>query len=688
MKKLLWFGLLLFLIGNSNVVFSQTSGLKAIDSMKNLLPKIEVDSDQIRVLYRIAEAYVTIDSDSALLYTKRGLIFAHRVKWKRGIAALLGLMGGLKADQGDFKLALAYHQRAYAINKEIGMLKTMAANFNDIGVVYQRQGLFLKSQSCNFNALKLAIAVKDNIHIPLYYRNIGNIFFEQSNYEMAVGYLNKAMVGYQKIDDYHGIAGIYSFLADIYQLRHDHKKAELNYRHAIAIFKALDDRIGIAGAYSNMAILYDNDFNKKLFFLLKAQDIYNRINPEYSLSITNLGNIGGTYADIYINKKMPAKLGPDIPASEEAIANLAALYLNKAVAICKKIGDKDNLNYFSDNLAQLHEKRGNYKLALLNFKLSQSLEDTLYSQENKNKIAHLEAKSNFQRKEDAYQKQQILSSAKQKQLVLYGILAIVLIVAIAAIMLGKVRIDQLKLKNELQQKLAEERTKELLHQNKLSESELKAIRAQMNPHFIFNVLNSIESYILENDPKTASRLVQKFASLSRLILENSTQSMVVADREWKALKLYTELEAMRFNNQFSYIFNADEELDLCKLMVPPMLVQPIIENSILHGLRNSTEDGNYVKVSLSQQIDTITFMVEDNGVGLQGSKKMTNSSAIKSKSIGLSAIRERIQILNTLNKGENAAFDIQSKTVGTQTVTIAILTLPKVLKANKALILV
>ncbi len=682
MKKLLCIGLLLFLIGNSSMVFSQTSGLKAIDSMKNLMPKIKVDSDQIRGLYRIAEAYVSIDPDSALLYTKRGLIFAHRVKWKRGIAALLGLMGGLKADQGDFKFALAYHQRAYTINKEIGMLKTMAANFNDIGVVYQRQGLFLKSQSCNFSALKLAIAVKDTVHIPLYYRNIGNIFYEQSNYEKAVFYLHKAMAGYQKNDDYHGIAGIYSLLANIYQLKNDYKKAELNYRHALAIFKALDDRMGIAGVYSNMGILYDNDFNKKLFFLLKAQDIYNHISPEYSLSITNLGNIGGTYADIYINKKMPAKLGPDIPASKEAIANLAALYLNKAVAICKKIGDKDNLNYFSDNLAQLHEKRGNYKLALLNFKLSQNLEDTLYSQDNKNKIAHLEAKFNFQRKEDAYQKQQILNSAKQKQLILYGVLAIVLIIAIAAIMLGKVRIDQLKLKNELQQKLAEERTKELLHQNKLSESELKAIRSQMNPHFIFNVLNSIESYILENDPKTASRLVQKFASLSRLILENSTQSMVVADREWKALKLYTELEAMRFNNQFSYIFNVDEQLDLTKLMVPPMLVQPIIENSILHGLRNSTEDGNYVKVSLSQQIDTITFIVEDNGVGLEESKKTTANSSIKSKSIGLSAIRERIQILNTLNKGENAAFDIQSKTVGNQAVTIAILTLPKVLKTN------
>ena len=204
----------------------------------------------------------------------------------------------------------------------------------------------------------------------------------------------------------------------------------------------------------------------------------------------------------------------------------------------------------------------------------------------------------------------------------------------------------------------------------------------MNPHFIFNVLNSIESYVLENDSKTASRLVQKFATLSRLILENSTQSMVAAEREWKALKLYTELEAMRFNNQFSYSFYADPDLDLATLMLPPMLVQPLIENSIHHGLRNSLEEKSRVSVRLEQTDKEIFFMVDDTGIGMEEAEKFKTFSAIKSKSIGLNAIRERVEIINAMNKGNKAHFEIRKKTKEEGTGTIAILTLPKVIRNN------
>ncbi len=414
--------------------------------------------------------------------------------------------------------------------------------------------------------------------------------------------------------------------------------------------------------------------------MFTAQKLFDETNPYHNNSLTNIGNIGGTYADIYINKL--AGKGPykNIPLDYKVIAKKADEYLKKAAKYATEIGDKDNLSYFLDNLAQLQEEQGNYQQALENFKASKGIDDSLYSQESKNKLATLEAQHAFREKEDGYKQQQQISALKMKQVYLYAALVILLVSAILIYLLNRSRIGQLRLKNQLQKKEAEEKTKELMHLNKLSESELKAIRAQMNPHFIFNVLNSIESYIVENDSKTASRLVQKFASLTRLVLENSTQSLVTAEREWKALKLYADLEMMRFNQQFTCTFELDPTLDLSTIMLPPMLVQPLIENSIHHGMRNSDATENKIIISLEQTTSSIIFTIDDNGIGIDEAGKFKTSSSVKSKSIGLSAIKERIDIINAINEGVPARFEIVKKTDEQGSGTTAKIILPKIFR--------
>ncbi|RZK73941.1 MAG: hypothetical protein EOO92_17775, partial [Pedobacter sp.] len=193
----------------------------------------------------------------------------------------------------------------------------------------------------------------------------------------------------------------------------------------------------------------------------------------------------------------------------------------------------------------------------------------------------------------------------------------------------------------------------------LAESELKAIRAQMNPHFIYNVLNSIESYILEKDAESASVLVQKFANLSRLILENSTQSLVAVSREWRALELYTELEAMRFEYIFKYEFINHSSIDLKKLLVPPMLIQPLIENAIHHGLRNSLNSESMVSIELTTNADHIIFKVRDNGVGLSATINKNEGHLFKQQSLGLKTIEERVLAINASRKKQWASFSIR-----------------------------
>ncbi len=193
---------------------------------------------------------------------------------------------------------------------------------------------------------------------------------------------------------------------------------------------------------------------------------------------------------------------------------------------------------------------------------------------------------------------------------------------------------------------AEEKEKlESDYRKRLSESELKAIRAQMNPHFMFNVLNSIESYILEHDAKTASLLVQKFAKLNRLVLENSAASYVNVWREWEALQLYVELEALRFNSEFDYEFSFNDDGDLKNVFIPPMLVQPLIENAIHHGIRQNINRRGKISITAQRRSDSVCFTIIDNGVGL---KKTTRKSPhpYKNTSMGIATIEERLRLIN------------------------------------------
>ncbi len=216
------------------------------------------------------------------------------------------------------------------------------------------------------------------------------------------------------------------------------------------------------------------------------------------------------------------------------------------------------------------------------------------------------------------------------------------------------------------------------YRKRLSESELKAIRAQMNPHFTFNVLNSIESYILEKDAKAASRLVQKFAKLNRLVLENSAYSYVSVAREWEALNLYVELEALRFNNEFDYDFSIIGDFDMTNLFIPPMLVQPLIENAIHHGIRQQLNRRGGIQVAVRQDGSSICFTIVDNGVGLGKSRSKPNHP-YKKTSMGLATIEERLKLINRNAGCTTGKLELTDLTGNGLSGTKAVLCIPLVL---------
>jgi LytS/YehU family sensor histidine kinase len=179
---------------------------------------------------------------------------------------------------------------------------------------------------------------------------------------------------------------------------------------------------------------------------------------------------------------------------------------------------------------------------------------------------------------------------------------------------------------------------------KATELEMQALRAQMNPHFIFNSLNSINRFILQNDRAQASEYLTKFSKLVRMILQNSQASLITLESELESLDLYLNLESLRFNYHFDYKITVPKDLDKEVLQVPPLILQPYVENAIWHGLMHKEEKG-HLNIDISENDDHLFLKIRDDGVGREKAKAMASKSATKHKSMGLRITENRIAIL-------------------------------------------
>jgi hypothetical protein len=212
--------------------------------------------------------------------------------------------------------------------------------------------------------------------------------------------------------------------------------------------------------------------------------------------------------------------------------------------------------------------------------------------------------------------------------------------------IAQVRKEEQLLRKE-EQLLREQEQQQATFQKKFSEMEMQALRAQMNPHFIFNCLNSINGFILENDPDAASDYLTKFSRLIRLILQNSNAPTVTLENELEALELYLEMEALRFENRFTFLIHCAEEVDAKYLDIPPLLIQPYVENAIWHGLLHK-EGLGHLTIHLQQAGDFLLTTIEDDGIGRKRAAELKSKSATKKKSLGMQITAQRLELLTQL----------------------------------------
>ncbi|MCF2517702.1 tetratricopeptide repeat protein [Dyadobacter sp. CY351] len=697
-----------------------------IDSLTQLL-KTHAQKDQKRaqILLNLGSENMRLSPKLALPYAEEVLSFQDNMKDKTYISNAHRMKGISQFYLSMYPEALESLNKALSIDNAVNNAVGTAADLSNIGLVYMTQSKFAEALKYYLEALQKHEVLKNELNVAITLTNIGTVHNEMSDYKVAMQNYQRALPIFRKYKHAVGQSSTLTNIGTIHFKNNNIDEAIKYSKMSLAITDSIGDTRGSARENGNLSAYYSKlrQSDLALKYGFKAIEGNEKLSNTKSLGF-NMQNISDAfyqqqdYAKAKTYGLNALKIARDLDVAEikrDASLGLSEIYhALKApdstlfyYKLFKEYGDsisndkKKNeitrmgMKYEFDKteaiykqkqvLAEGQLKQNQLQLALNNAELQRGLQlrnlqnallenEKLVRREKERQLLISKNNEKLQSsKLNALSQEQKLNQLEIRQLWLYGILAIIILASVLIYILNLNRIRRLRFANILQRQEAEQSTLKLEYQYQLSESELRAIRSQMNPHFIFNVLNSIESYIMDNDKRTASRLIQKFASLSRLILENSTKSLVPADKEWKSLQLYTELEAMRYNNSFTYSFVLSPDISLPTILLPPMLIQPLIENSILHGIIGAGIPDAYIAVAMQRSDQTLLITVTDNGIGLHGKTNRTVINVNKEKSIGLKSIKERIDLINTQYPG-SASFSIEQR--ADQQGTIAHISLP------------
>jgi tetratricopeptide (TPR) repeat protein len=597
---------ILFLIYFSMIVQQcSAQNAKDADSLTNILTQNKTgDSNRVRALLNLANILIYNNPDLSMKYTDEAMQLSQKIKWQKGIA-------------------LSYRQKGY---------------------VYYISSDNLHAMDYYLKALKAGEAMNNNFFNATIYNNIANIYADLKNYKKALDYYSKYLSISQEIksktDEMNGFINI----GDIYTEMNNLPVGLDYFNKALSLANETGNkRIG-AAILNNLGEIFikqDNyvmaftDFQKSLSL---AEETGNM-----NAKATALNGLG----EIYLNQKSYKQ---------------AEDYSKLSLQLSKKLGDISWQANALETLSKTYEKQNDFSKALNTYKQAVVLKDSTLTDEKKQDITRLEMQYNFDKKEAevkaANDKKQALAAAEiNKQKVLrnasLGIGSILVLVSIAGIILYKRRKDTL------------EKKKEAEFNAQVAYTELKALRAQMNPHFIYNSLNSINDYIDKHDTEMATLYTTKFAKLMRMILENSEQKEVPLANDLKALELYMQLESMRMQNKFSYEIKVDEDIDQENTLIPPLILQPFVENSIWHGISKKQGVGK-ILIHIQKNGNMINCIVEDNGIGMKESADTkTEKEMLLKKSFGMKITKSRIDIINKMKKS-NAAITMSNLEEGTK----------------------
>ena len=528
----------------------------------------------------------------------------------------------------QFDLAEYNYKLSNQINEEIDTKIAIA----------KTQFLLKKYKESKENYTSLKNSKLSNYQEIQVFEGLGDVNFAQKNFVTArTNYQDALQIAKDNLVT-PKITDLNSKIADVYAAQGKISEAENLFKKSINLaekespVRALKEEEKVADFY-NANQRFDDEIQLRKKSLQKAQlnSSQRKISKEED-SITSQ-KINYKIGNAYIQKEDYKKALPYLEKSKEDAKK------NKDIVVAK-----DATRKISETFATL----GDEVNALKNYKEYVALVDSLYIRkeqeiqqvkrfskriaDNQNRITSLEKDKELAESKIslAYIDQKLSEESNRKQRILiYSLFGGLLLISLLAYFMFR---------TNKQQKLAN---------NLLA---LKSMRSQMNPHFIFNALNSVNSFIAVNDERSANRYLSEFSVLMRSVLENSDEDFIPLTKEVELLELYVKLEHNRFKDKFDYQIKFDENISLDQFSIPPMLLQPYIENAIWHGLRYKKEKGN-LEISITKKdTETVSIVIIDDGIGRKKSQKLKTKNQLKQKSKGMSTIKNRIAILNSMYK--------------------------------------
>lgn len=528
----------------------------------------------------------------------------------------LNALGSIYRNKSMYDQAITTYKAAEdaAITAENDVLRVISLNM--LGVVYRRMDLVKPALDYHKEAYDLA-SKKYKInpdpefeHSMAVSRNsMGNIYLVLKQYDLALKQFERSLVIEKKTNNKLGLAINYQNIGFAHEEKGLLDQALKDYQTSLEYNEKLDSDIGRVICYNAIAQVYikKENYNQALAILNEALDKALQLGDQYYISETYI-NLGWTQEKLNNN--------------EEAEKSLkTGLQISRAYEL--KIFSSEALKH----LSELHAKLGNFEMAYSNYKESKLTEDSITNDRNLNYVNDLiieyehESKNN-QIKELANENEVVRNKLERnKKLFWYTAILISLFTTMIIIIIRHRQVKQEKQIITLEQDM---------------------LRSQMNPHFIFNSLNSIKLYIINNDKEKAVYYLNKFSKLIRKILIASTEKEMSLEEELDTMQLYINIENIRFQNEIDFEIKVDDGINTSNIKVPSLILQPFLENALWHGLSSKKHNKKIVLHVHKDSKDYINISIQDNGIGRKESEKINSLKVLKRKSVGIAITKARL----------------------------------------------
>jgi tetratricopeptide (TPR) repeat protein len=602
-------------------IFRETQNLLEISNIYNNLANIYSDTRKYEM---------------ALEYYLKSLEIRERLNNTRLVIASYVNIGNLYMNTGELARADSVYSRGLELNRLVFPDKIIPQLLKELGSLSILLGDHQRAKNYLEEALAMAENEQNNRDLFSINNTLGNNYLQTGDYERAIDHYNRAFEAAKELNLKLQMAAILLNIGNTFAATEQPLRAMSYYKESNILFNDVNNYPGIKSTYLNIGVMFDriNEPDSSLAYYQKAVDLSDALDDLIFKAQTYnfLGNqhrsMGNFEVAIpIINKALEFAKTLNLP-KEVAIAtrNLATLYFDtdnfdlseqyalESLELFKKQANLVEISNKLLTLSMIKENQNRHDLALEYYKEYSALKDSLTNASRMEQITAMQEQLNLAIKEQEIENknlqlaQQELVVNRTRERFAYLVILAILVVVILLSWFSWYRLNQSRQK--------------LLMEQKYIETEHRLLRSQMNPHFMFNALNSIQLFISEKDSKQAEMYLSKFAHLMRYYLDSSFTSNVLLKEEVDGLRLNIELEQLRMNNSFSYQIELSEDLEPEMTEIPPMLAQPFVENAVKHGLRTVEQNG-FLLVRFESAINnSIKCIIEDNGIGREAASRL------------------------------------------------------------------